>query len=105
MGNGVAFVRTARMTGSVDESVDLLYCRQRPCYPTSLDLLYHASQSTKQRDQPSVTSTKTVAHTADILVIPRTKHIASKILDLPEPLRPVIALNEESQPVIVVRTG
>jgi hypothetical protein len=31
--------------------------------------------------------------------------MASRILDLPEPLRPVIALNDESHPVIVVRTG
>ena len=40
-----------------------------------------------------------------MFVIPRTKHIASKIFDLPEPLRPVIALKEPSQPVIEVRTG
>jgi len=35
-----------------------------------------------------------------MLVIPRTKHIASRMLDLPEPLRPVMALKEGSQPVI-----
>ena len=40
-----------------------------------------------------------------MLFIPRTKHIASRMLDFPDPLRPVIALNEGSQPVIVVRTG
>ena len=40
-----------------------------------------------------------------MLVIPKTKHIASKMFDLPDPLRPVIALNDASQPVIVVRTG
>lgn len=38
-------------------------------------------------------------------VNPSTKHIASKMLDLPEPLRPVIALKEASHPVICVRTG
>ncbi len=37
--------------------------------------------------------------------MPNTKQIASKILDLPEPLRPVMALKEESHPVICVRTG
>lgn len=31
--------------------------------------------------------------------------MASRMFDLPEPLRPVIALNEASQPVIEVRTG
>jgi hypothetical protein len=41
----------------------------------------------------------------DIFVIPRTKHIASRMLDLPEPFKPVMALNEGSQPVIWVRTG
>lgn len=40
-----------------------------------------------------------------MFVIPRTKHIASRILDLPEPFRPVIALKDESHPVICVRTG
>lgn len=44
-------------------------------------------------------------HTDDMFVIPRTKHIASSMLDLPDPLRPVIALKELSQPVICVRTG
>jgi hypothetical protein len=38
-------------------------------------------------------------------VIPRTKHIASRMLDLPEPFNPVIALKEGSHPVICVRTG
>lgn len=41
----------------------------------------------------------------DMFVIPRTKHIASRMLDLPEPFKPVMALNEASQPVIWVRTG
>lgn len=40
-----------------------------------------------------------------MLVIPNTKHIASKIFDLPDPLRPVIALKDGSQPEMVVRTG
>src|SRR5882762_4570731 len=40
-----------------------------------------------------------------MFVIPRTKHIASRIFDFPEPLRPVIALKEGSQPTICVRTG
>lgn len=40
-----------------------------------------------------------------MFVIPSTKHIASRILDLPEPLRPVMALNDASHPVMVVRTG
>ena len=40
-----------------------------------------------------------------MFVIPRTKHIASRMLDLPEPFKPVMALNEASQPVIWVRTG
>jgi hypothetical protein len=40
-----------------------------------------------------------------MLVIPRTKQMASRMLDLPEPLRPVIALKDASQPEIVVRTG
>jgi hypothetical protein len=40
-----------------------------------------------------------------MFVIPRTKHIASSMLDLPEPLRPVIALNDGSHPTICVRTG
>ena len=43
--------------------------------------------------------------TEDMFVRPRTKHIASRMFDFPEPLRPVIALNEGSQPVIVVLTG
>jgi len=37
--------------------------------------------------------------------MPRTKQMASRTLDLPEPLRPVMALNEGSHPVIWVRTG
>ena len=45
------------------------------------------------------------SRTVDMLVIPRTKHIASRMLDLPEPFNPVMALNEASQPVICVRTG
>lgn len=46
-----------------------------------------------------------MGRTADMLVIPSTKHIASKMLDFPEPFRPVIALNEGSHPVIVVLSG
>lgn len=45
------------------------------------------------------------SRTCCMLVIPRTKHIASRILDFPDPLRPVMALNEASHPVMVVRTG
>ena len=33
-----------------------------------------------------------------MLVIPKTKHIASSILDFPDPLRPVIALKDSSKP-------
>lgn len=33
-----------------------------------------------------------------MFVIPSTKHIASRILDFPEPLRPVIALKDSSNP-------
>ena len=40
-----------------------------------------------------------------MLVMPRTKQIASRMFDLPEPLRPVMALKEGSHPVIVVLTG
>ena len=40
-----------------------------------------------------------------ILVMPSTKQIASRMFDFPDPLRPVMALNEVSQPVICVRTG
>lgn len=43
--------------------------------------------------------------TFDMSVSPSTKQMASRMLDLPEPLRPVMALNEESHPVICVRTG
>jgi hypothetical protein len=31
-------------------------------------------------------------------VIPNTKHIASRIFDLPDPFRPVIALKDSSNP-------
>jgi hypothetical protein len=44
-------------------------------------------------------------YTWDMLVIPNTKHIASRMLDLPEPFRPVMALKEGSHPTIWVRTG
>ncbi len=40
-----------------------------------------------------------------MFVIPKTKQIASRMLDLPEPLRPVMALNDGSHPVICVLTG
>lgn len=43
--------------------------------------------------------------TDDMFVIPNTKQIASRMLDFPEPFRPVIALKDESHPVICVRTG
>lgn len=36
---------------------------------------------------------------------PRTKQIASRMLDLPEPFSPVMALKDESHPEIWVRTG
>ena len=35
--------------------------------------------------------------------MPRTKQIESSTLDLPEPLRPVIALNSRSKPEITLR--
>lgn len=40
-----------------------------------------------------------------MFVIPSTKQIASRMLDLPEPLRPVMALNDGSQSLIWVLTG
>jgi len=40
-----------------------------------------------------------------MLVIPRTKHIASRIFDFPLPLRPVIELKLSSQPLMTVRTA
>ena len=40
-----------------------------------------------------------------MFVRPRTKAIASKMLDLPDPLRPVMALKEGSQSVIWVLSG
>lgn len=40
-----------------------------------------------------------------MLVMPSTKHIESRMFDLPDPLRPVIALNVGSQPEITVRTA
>ena len=38
-----------------------------------------------------------------MLVIPKTKHIASRIFDFPLPLRPVIELKLSSHPLITVR--
>ena len=38
--------------------------------------------------------------TDDMLVRPRTKQMASRMFDFPEPLRPVMALKEVSHPVI-----
>lgn len=46
-----------------------------------------------------------IALTEDMFVIPKTKHIASKMFDFPEPFSPVMALKEGSHPVICVRTG
>lgn len=40
-----------------------------------------------------------------MFVIPSTKQIASRMFDFPEPLRPVMALNDGSHPVICVLTG
>lgn len=45
------------------------------------------------------------ALTVLMLVIPRTKHIASRIFDFPLPLRPVIELKLSSHPLITVRTA
>lgn len=45
------------------------------------------------------------ALTVLILVIPRTKHIASSILDFPLPFRPVIELKLSSHPLMTVRTA
>jgi hypothetical protein len=40
-----------------------------------------------------------------MFVIPRTKHIASKMLDFPDPFRPVIELKLSSHPEMTVRTA
>lgn len=48
-------------------------------------------------------SCKLLARTWDRLEIPRTKQIASRMLDLPLPLSPVIALNSGSNPDTTVR--
>ena len=45
------------------------------------------------------------ALTVLMLVIPRTKHIASRIFDLPLPLRPVMELKLSSHPLMTVRTA
>ncbi len=45
------------------------------------------------------------ALTVLMLVIPRTKHIASRIFDFPLPLRPVMELKVSSHPLITVRTA
>ena len=37
--------------------------------------------------------------------MPSTKHIASRMLDLPLPFRPVMALNSGSNPAISVRVA
>ena len=66
-------------------------------------------------------SIKLLALTDVMFVIPRTKQMASRILDFPEPFSPVMALKDSSKPgrissatskrvalslpVIVVRTG
>ena len=45
------------------------------------------------------------ALTVLILVIPSTKHIASRIFDFPLPLRPVMELKVSSHPPMTVRTA
>lgn len=45
------------------------------------------------------------ALTVLMLVIPRTKHIASRMFDFPLPLRPVIELKLSSHPLMTVRTA
>jgi hypothetical protein len=40
------------------------------------------------------------ARTEVILVIPKTKQIASRIFDFPDPLRPVIALKDGSNSTV-----
>ncbi|KAH3670796.1 hypothetical protein OGAPHI_001312 [Ogataea philodendri] len=52
-----------------------------------------------------IRSCRFVALTVDMLEIPRTKQIASKILDFPDPFKPVIALNWGSQDEITVLTA
>ena len=48
---------------------------------------------------------KFCARTVLMFVIPSTKHIESKIFDLPEPFRPVIELKLSSQPLMTVLTA
>lgn len=45
------------------------------------------------------------ARIVDMLVMPKTKHIASSIFDFPLPFRPVIELKVGSQPLITVLTA
>lgn len=45
------------------------------------------------------------ALTVLMLVIPRTKHIASRMFDFPLPLRPVMELKLSSHPLMTVRTA
>ena len=45
------------------------------------------------------------ALTVVMLVMPRTKHIASRIFDFPLPLRPVMELKLSSHPLMTVRTA
>jgi hypothetical protein len=48
---------------------------------------------------------KFCARTTPRLVIPRTKHIESRMLDLPDPLSPVIELKLSSLPIVSERTN
>lgn len=45
------------------------------------------------------------ARTVVMLVMPKTKQMASNILDFPLPLRPVMELKLSSQPLMTVRTA
>ena len=45
------------------------------------------------------------ARTVLMFVIPKTKHIASRMFDLPLPLSPVIELKVSSHPLMTVRTA
>jgi len=50
-------------------------------------------------------SVSDAARTWDRLLMPRTKQIASNTFDLPDPFKPVMALNAGSQPLITVRVA
>ena len=68
-------------------------------------LLIRSAHLIQKEVQCYVKITLDTRHTVCMLVIPKTKQIASRMLDLPEPLRPVMALKDGSHPVIWVRTG